>query len=331
MSLPQPSLQMAAGMPSLPHQHQGLGITNVPSMYNAVKSASDLQMQYNAFQQSGFLNPLRPMYPYAASITESDLADFSPINTSTPPETPPLILASPMQYHPAPTSAPLSLPTTPAMTHASRRKSPSPTHKDINKKATYSKWSQEEDELLRAAVQLHGSNKWSLIANHIPNRTPMQCSTRWLGALNPTIHKGRWTDNEDHLLRTAVHHHEAMAQVDEQGNLVPVPWNRIASNIPNRTGIQCQARWSEALDPAVRKGKWSPDEDSLLMTGVSQYGRCWIRIADSIHGRTQRQCRTRWMQIRNKQTKATSATSVASHSSLSAGSDRKSLAGPTRR
>jgi hypothetical protein len=49
--------------------------------------------------------------------------------------------------------------------------------------STYSRWTLEEDELLRQAVQLHGPHKWSLIASHVPNRTPMQCSTRWLGAL----------------------------------------------------------------------------------------------------------------------------------------------------
>ena len=51
------------------------------------------------------------------------------------------------------------------------------------KSSTYTRWSVEEDELLRQAVALHGPHKWSLIASHVPNRTPMQCSTRWLGAL----------------------------------------------------------------------------------------------------------------------------------------------------
>lgn len=51
------------------------------------------------------------------------------------------------------------------------------------KSSTYTRWTPEEDELLRQAVALHGPHKWSLIASHVPNRTPMQCSTRWLGAL----------------------------------------------------------------------------------------------------------------------------------------------------
>ncbi|CAJ0643538.1 6817_t:CDS:2, partial [Entrophospora sp. SA101] len=166
----------------------------------------------------------------------------------------------------------------------------------------YTKWTEEEDELLKAAINIYGPHKWSLIAAHVPNRTPMQCSTRWLGALNPTIHKGRWTPEEDSLLKEAVG--EYLNLLDSDGHPQPIPWNKIAQRIPHRTGIQCQARWSEALDPSVRKGKWSPDEDEILKDGVRRYGRCWIRIAELIDGRTQRQCRTRWVQIRNKQAKS---------------------------
>ncbi|KAI8376391.1 Homeodomain-like protein [Radiomyces spectabilis] len=169
-----------------------------------------------------------------------------------------------------------------------------------NKKpATYSRWTAEEDDLLRQAVALHGPHKWASIAAHVPNRTPMQCSTRWLGALNPHIHKGRWTEYEDNILKYSVL--EYANYTDEEGKTQPVPWNKIAERIPNRTGIQCQARWTEALDPFVRKGKWSAEEDALLRAGVNNLGLSWIRIAETIPGRTQRQCRTRWMQIKYKE------------------------------
>ncbi|KAF9287401.1 Myb-like DNA-binding domain protein [Mortierella antarctica] len=79
------------------------------------------------------------------------------------------------------------------------------------------------------------------------------------------------------------------------------PWNLIVlQSIPGRTGIQAQARWSEALDPLVRRGKWTEREDRMLFVGAETHTRCWIRIADGIRGRTQRQCRTRWVQLRTK-------------------------------
>ncbi|CAO3662034.1 unnamed protein product [Rhizopus microsporus] len=144
------------------------------------------------------------------------------------------------------------------------------TTKRNKRPSTYSRWTAEEDELLKQAVQLHGPHKWSLIAAHVPNRTPMQCSTRWLGALNPNIHKGRWTEEEDTILRYSVLEYANMT--DAEGRIQPIPWNKIAERIPNRTGIQCQARWTEALDPYVRKGKWAAEEDALLRMGVENFG-----------------------------------------------------------
>lgn len=118
---------------------------------------------------------------------------------------------------------------------------------------------------------------------------------------SPNIYKGRWTQHEDAVLRYAVQEYSNIP--DGEDGAQPIPWNKIAQRIPNRTGIQCQARWTEALDPTVRKGKWSEPEDALLRAGVQTYGKCWIRIAESIPGRTQRQCRTRWVQLKYKEEK----------------------------
>lgn len=173
---------------------------------------------------------------------------------------------------------------------------------DANTRQTpfYCRWTEEEDRLLYEAVELHGPHKWSLIARHIPDRTPVQCSTRWLGALNPHVHKGRWSPEEDQALTLAV---QSYLAIDDQYTEENLPWSRIAQNIPNRTGIQCQARWTEALDPSVRKGRWKKEEDDMLKIGVERFGCCWIRVASSIPGRTQRQCRTRWNQIQSKREK----------------------------
>ncbi|GAA5815709.1 hypothetical protein MFLAVUS_009223 [Mucor flavus] len=170
----------------------------------------------------------------------------------------------------------------------------------------YCRWSVQEDLLLSKAVADHGPHKWTLVSRFIPGRTAVQCSTRWFGALNPNVHKGRWSEHEDEALTKAVQYFET---ITKDSNL---PWNRIAENIPYRTGIQCQARWTEALDPAVRKGRWHQDEDKLLATAITKYGCCWIRVASMIPTRTQRQCRTRWNQIHSQQLKSAS-TKAANH------------------
>ncbi|KAF9183982.1 hypothetical protein BGZ49_004482 [Haplosporangium sp. Z 27] len=90
------------------------------------------------------------------------------------------------------------------------------------------------------------------------------------------------------------------------------PWSVIATNsVPGRTGVQAQARWSEALDPQVKKGPWTSEEDALLLRGVQKSEKCWIWIADGIPGRTQRQCRTRWVQISSRQERLNAMTMMS--------------------
>ncbi|KAI9202626.1 Homeodomain-like protein [Polychytrium aggregatum] len=160
----------------------------------------------------------------------------------------------------------------------------------------YRRWTHQEDALLRNAVAEFGSkSNWAKVAQQVPGRSAMQCSTRWSGALNPAIKKGKWTKESDESLIAA--YTKAVEAVG--GNKEAVNWSSIAECVPGRTGVQCMARYLEALDPSVRKGKWGAEEDQLLRTGLKELGLRWVELAKRIPGRTQRQCRTRWIQIRD--------------------------------
>lgn len=182
-----------------------------------------------------------------------------------------------------------------------------------DRKVAYSRWSSSEDLLLKEAIAKHGDGKWSLVSQMVPGRTPMQCSTRWQGALNTSIHKGRWDPEEDAILIKSVAEWQAWHMNDNKdlaGDALNeelyknIPWSNIAQLLPRpRTGVQALARWSEALDPRITKGKWTATEDAALLRGVSKYGKCWIKIANGVKGRTQRQCRTRYCQISDKKRK----------------------------
>ncbi|CAO3624324.1 unnamed protein product [Cunninghamella echinulata] len=55
----------------------------------------------------------------------------------------------------------------------------------------------------------------------------------------------------------------------------------------------------------------------MLKEGVARFGCCWIRVSSMIYGRTQRQCRTRWNQIKSrkeKQLKKSSSSSTVTKS-----------------
>ncbi|KAI9506462.1 Homeodomain-like protein, partial [Coemansia spiralis] len=147
-------------------------------------------------------------------------------------------------------------------------------------------WSREEDRLLMVGVRVYGPNteSWPRIAMLVPGRTNKSCRKRWFHSLDPSLHKGPWTADEDELLR------ERVAQFPSQ-------WSRVAEGIQGRTDDQCAKRWRESLDPEIERGKWKPEEDRLLLEKFGEFGTQWQKIATFFHGRPGLHCRNRWRKI----------------------------------
>lgn len=75
-------------------------------------------------------------------------------------------------------------------------------------------------------------------------------------------------------------------------------WQQVAHILDNRTGQQCLHRWSKTLNPAIRRGRWRVDEDEALRNAVEVYGSGnWVKIQQHVLGRTDVQCRERWMNV----------------------------------
>ena len=49
--------------------------------------------------------------------------------------------------------------------------------------------------------------------------------------------------------------------------------NPQASHLPGRIGKQCRERWFNHLDPDIKKGDWTPDEDAVLFETQRVRGR----------------------------------------------------------
>ncbi|XP_014484302.1 PREDICTED: transcriptional activator Myb isoform X2 [Dinoponera quadriceps] len=101
------------------------------------------------------------------------------------------------------------------------------------------------------------------------------------------INKGRWTKEEDALLKQLV------SNADQHGT--GLRWDAIAGHFPNRSDVQCQQRWAKVVNPELVKGPWTKEEDEKVVELVEKYGpKKWTLIARHLKGRIGKQCRERW-------------------------------------
>lgn len=159
-----------------------------------------------------------------------------------------------------------------------------------------------EDEIIRLAgiVKRVGAyGRWTQIAEELgTNRTAHACLGMYQRRLKPGFLKGRWTPEEDGRLL------ELIRQWGDSN------WPVIASSMEGRTGAQCMLRFQKTLDPSIRKGKWTGEEDELLRFAVKFHGgeksekRDWCLVCRWVPGRTDVQCRERWMNILSPELKA---------------------------
>ncbi|KAL9098306.1 MAG: hypothetical protein Q9163_006017 [Psora crenata] len=100
----------------------------------------------------------------------------------------------------------------------------------------------------------------------------------------PVVKGGIWTNIEDEILKASVSKY-GLNQ-----------WARVSSLLARKTPKQCKARWSEWLDPGIRKIEWSKEEDEKLLHLAKLMPTQWRTIAPIV-GRTATQCLERYQKL----------------------------------
>ncbi|KAL0235323.1 hypothetical protein GEMRC1_001905 [Eukaryota sp. GEM-RC1] len=122
-----------------------------------------------------------------------------------------------------------------------------------------------------------------------PSPQPKVKKGRRSSAQNSRRKANHWSAEEDCTLMKAV---ETYSSAGWKG------WKEVSKLLPGRTADSCSQRWHRVLNPNIRKGTWSVEEDQILAGLVQQYGtKNWKKISDCVKGRTDIQCRYRWYRI----------------------------------
>jgi hypothetical protein len=72
-------------------------------------------------------------------------------------------------------------------------------------------------------------------------------------------------------------------------------WKDIAAQIDHKTPASCYLRY-KIINPNIRKGFWTQEEDQLILKGIDLYGKAWKVIAWKLFtNRTSKQIRDRFI------------------------------------
>ncbi|KAF4142087.1 Myb-like DNA-binding domain [Phytophthora infestans] len=150
------------------------------------------------------------------------------------------------------------------------------------------RWTTDQDDALRKAVDEFGQRNWKAIASRVDGRNHAQCLQRWNKVLKPGLVKGHWSFEEDSTLE----------QMVLQGCH---SWGEVAAHIPGRTAKQCRERWRNHLDPSINKSPFTPEEDTIIQEGFEKMGNRWTQIAELLPGRTEDAIKLRWKALNPNQ------------------------------
>lgn len=143
----------------------------------------------------------------------------------------------------------------------------------LTQKKSINRWSEGEYLRLVALVRDHGEN-WDKISESFTNKTAKQCMQKFKNSAR-SAKKGNWTEEEDQILMEWIRNHG------------PNKWTECSKNIRGRCGKQCRERWVNILNPGVKKGNWTVDEQRLIFHNLKRFLTSWSLMAKELDGRTE--------------------------------------------
>ncbi|KAF5779600.1 putative transcription factor MYB family [Helianthus annuus] len=111
-------------------------------------------------------------------------------------------------------------------------------------------WSQEEDDILRQQIGIHGTDNWAIVASKFKDKTTRQCRRRWFTYLNSDFKKGGWSQEEDMLLC-------------EAQKIFGNRWTEIAKVVSGRTDNAVKNRFSTLCKKRAKNEALAKENNAL--------------------------------------------------------------------
>jgi myb proto-oncogene protein len=135
-------------------------------------------------------------------------------------------------------------------------------------------------------LNLDGLDWSKMSALFVTSRSPEDCRIQWTTIQHPLISNSPFSEVEKDKLINLVSRYGAQGR-----------WIEIAGELgTNRTAWQCLSTYRQIAGKSIASGKWTEEEDRILIEGVQMYGMtdCWMEISEMLDGRTASQCIHRW-------------------------------------
>ncbi|KAK4309375.1 hypothetical protein Pmani_018992 [Petrolisthes manimaculis] len=154
-------------------------------------------------------------------------------------------------------------------------------HPSIN----HSMWTEKEDLLLQEMVMKNKNLDWEAVVKKLKTgRTAYLAMERWASFIAPALQPAKWTpENTQKLADT----------VNLLRNGIHIPWAQVQQHLVGFSRSQLQSRW-RLINPDLSRGKFSVEEDFIMIKGLHMFGLNFTRISHFIPGRTALQVKVRY-------------------------------------
>ncbi|KAM3960689.1 proximal sequence element A Pbp95 [Aphomia sociella] len=159
-------------------------------------------------------------------------------------------------------------------------------HPSINKNS----WSKTEHAALQKIAYANTLQDWDKIASELNSgRTGYQCFVYFRTNMNNNFTGQKWTKEEEEYLKRLIEYYKE----DEY-----IPWGKVAAAMENRTKIQVYNKYFRLIEQ--RKGRFLPEEDTVILTCVDNFGPNFKRMKRYLPGRSIMQLRNRYHLLNKK-------------------------------